>query len=263
MKTNRQAYSLIELLVSCAVFLILIGVTLQIFKTVSHISDASQRRMETMKQAMSALERVSYDLHEAVHSGSANLLVIKNADPCGNDALVFVATVASSSTPESPRLLSVVKYSIAEKTSGTPDFGGWPTIPAFSRTVRPLSWSDDLGAILPLSETTSATAVASGSTQQVSPGVIRYGICFQRWDGSIVANPPSDPAQVRALICGIVAIDKIAATRLSAAQRTTLASQFATLKDGERPFSVWKNSLNTLPQATRETVRIYEQVISI
>jgi type II secretory pathway pseudopilin PulG len=260
---GRAGFTLLEMMVSCVVFMLLSALLLQVFGTISKANDGTHRRSEILGQAIGALERVNYDLKSAVRSGGANMAVLKSVDSDHNDALIFVSSVSSAGTPAATRNLSVVEYGITAKPAGDPDFSGWPDVPAFSRTVRTFAWGDDLGSLLPFTSITAAAAVAGGTTQQISPGVIRCEICFQLWDGSVVAAPPSDWSQVRALVCGIVVVDRKTAASLVAAGQPDLASYFPKADDGQLPCAAWNGVIAKLPPAARQTVRIYEYTLSI
>ncbi len=253
-----------EMLVSCVVFSILDGLLLQAFNSISATSNLSQSRAEILRQAIGALERVNDDLTALVQTGEWKMLVIKGSDASGkNDALIFLGPVSAPVQPAGPRNLSLVRYGIDERSPGAPSFGGWPSMPAFSRTVKPFAWSDDLGSLLPITEASAASALGSAAPQQIAPGVIRYEICFQLWDGTIAAEEPSDKTSIRAIICGIVVVDKDAISQLPGAQRESLAAQFPKVAPHQRPLEAWQGVIEKLPSSVRKTIRIYEQTISI
>lgn len=256
-----RAFTLIEMLASCTVFTVLSLLLLQISATVSSTVKSSQAISEVLRQAIGALERVTYDLNDLVQSGDWKLLVVKGTGAAGNDSLIFLAPVDAATQPTGPRQLSLVRYGIEDRAAGVPSFGDWPAMPAFSRAVRPFAWNDDLGAYLPLTEATADAALGGTQSQQIAPGVIRLEVCFQLWDGSITASEPSDATSIRALICGVVVVDRQAAVRLSATDRANLPSLFPKAKDAQRPLEAWRDSIGNLPPIARKTVRTYEQTI--
>jgi type II secretory pathway pseudopilin PulG len=251
------------MLVSCTVFAVLSVMLLQVFSTISLSANSSKARSEVLRQAIGALERVNYDLDGIVQSGDWSLLVVKGTGTAGNDSLIFLAPVNASQQPAGPRQLSLVRYAIENRTADSPSFGGWPAMPAFSRAVRPFSWNDDLGAYLPFSEVTAETALIGTESQQIAPGVIRYEVCFQLWDGTITATEPTDTTTIRALICGIVSLDRQTAIKLSSAQLESLPTLFPKARDSQRPLEAWSGSIEHLPLVARKTVHIYEQTIPL
>ncbi len=253
-----RAFTLIELLAACAIFMVLIVMATQVFGSVSSTAALAQRRLEILKQVVGAMERLRFDLQGLVTTGEARLWVEKNENG-GSDALYFAAPVAASASPADPRKLSVVRFGIEPRPDGAPSDNGWPDEAAFSRTVFPVEWNEDLGPVF----SGKALPAAKGETQQISPGLIRYEICFQLWDGTISATAPDDWRDIRALICGVVAIDRRAANLLSPDQLRALPDHFPDPKNGQRPSEAWAGSLDGLPKPVRETLRIYEEVISI
>lgn len=260
---SRGAFTLVEILVAGAVFAILAGLLLQVFGSLTASTSSSQARSEALRQAIGALERVDRDLAGFVQSGKWKLLVVKGTGASGNDSLVFLAPVSTAKLPAAPRQLSLVRYGIESRAADTPSFGGWPEMPAFSRTARTFSWDDDLGAYLPFTESAANAALSGAEPQQIAPGVIRCEVCFQLWDGSIVAEEPADPAGIRAIICGIVAVDRQSVAKLSASERDSVASRFPKAGLHQRPLEAWRGSIEQLPPAVRKTIHVYEQTISI
>lgn len=259
----NSAFTLIELLAACAVFAILAALLLQVLGSVTASTSSSRARSEVLRQAIGALERVHRDLAGLVQSGKWKLLVVKGSGSAGNDALVFLAPLNAARQPAAPRQLSLVRYGIDPRAAGAPSFGEWPEMPAFSRTARAFSWGDDLGAYLPFTESKAKAALSAAEPQQIAPGVIRYEVCFQLRDGSIVTDEPADPASIRALICGVVAVDRQSIARLPAAERDGVASRFPKAQPNQRPLEAWRGSIEQLPPAVRQTIHIYEQTIPI
>ncbi len=259
----RGAFTLVELLVSTAVFAILAALLLQVFGSVTASAKASRARTEVLRQAVGALERLHRDLSGLVQSGKWKLLVVKGDGVAGNDAIIFLAPLPAAHVPEAPRRLSLVRYGIEPPPAGAPSPGDWPGVPAFARTARAFSWNDDLGSFLPLTEAAAGTALANVEPQQIAPGVIRYEICFQLRDGSIVAEEPADPTTIRALICGIVAVDRQSLARLPEGERESVAARFPKVQSNQRPLEAWRGAVDQLPSAVRQTIHVYEQTISI
>ncbi len=241
------------------------GLLMQVLGSVSRNSDASQRRLEVLRQAISAIQRVEFDLRDSIHTGGAGILVKKGGAGNINDELYFVAPVTATKNGGDPRKLSLVKYGVESPGTQQPSFGQWPDMPTLSRTVRPYGWADYVSDIFPLSASSVADAVRDGDTQKISPSIIRYEICFQQWNGTIVNQPPKkDWSSVRALLISVVAIDRKAASRLTQGERDSLASKFEKPReDGDRPAEQWNDVIGNLPQSVREGIRIYEQTISI
>ena len=255
---GRRAFTLIELLAACVAFAILITMLLQVFGSVSTTAGLAQRRLEILKQVVGAMERMRFDLQGLLANGNARLWVEKNENGV-SDALYFAAPVAASSRPQDARKLSLVRFGIEPRPPGSPSGTGWPETEALSRTVFPVGWDEDIGPVF----SGKAKPAAKGETQQIAPGLVRYEVCFQLWDGAISATAPEDWRDIRALICGVVAIDRVAASRVSANQLRSLAGHFPDPKPGQRPAEAWAGSLDGLPKPIRETLRVYEEVISI
>lgn len=262
---QSRGFTLVELLAATAVFILLMGLLMQVLGSVSRTSDASQRRLEVLRQAIAALQRVEFDLRDSLHTGGAGILVKKGVVGAGNinDELYFLAPVTGVRSVADPRKLSLVKYGV-DSPSGQPSFGQWPDMPTLSRTVHPYGWDDYVSNILPLTLSSVANVASPDETQKISPSIIRYEICFQKWDGTITNLPPTDPSTVRALVIGVVAIDRKAASRLTQGERDSLASKFEKPRtDGITPSAAWNGNIGNLPQSVREGIRIYEQTISI
>ncbi len=262
-RSHTRAFTLIELLAATAVFILLMGLLMQVLGSVSSTSDLSQRRLEVLRQAITALQRVEFDLRDTIRTGGSGIFVSKGGSGNINDELYFLAPVSGSTSPTEPRKLSLVKYGVDAPGTQQPSFGQWPEMPALSRTVVPFGWKDDVGKLFPLTSSSAASAASGGDTQQISPSIIRYEICFQQWNGTITSQPPSDWSSVRALLVGVVAIDRKAASRLTQGERDSLASKFEKPGANDRPSAKWNDVIGNLPQSVREGIRIYEQTISI
>lgn len=261
---QQRAFTLVELLAATAVFVLLMGLLMQVLGSVSSTSDLSQRRIEILRQAISALQRVEFDLRDTIRTGGSGIFVVKGGSGNINDSLYFLAPVSASTGPSGdPRKLSLVRYGVASPATGQPSFGQWPEMPALSRTVKPFGWDDDIGTLLPLTASGAEDVLSKGDIQQISPGIIRYEICFQQWDGTITSQPPSSWSSVRALLIGVVAIDRKAASRLTQGERDSLALKFDKPGNNDRPSAKWNGVIGNLPQSVREGIRIYEQTISI
>ncbi len=263
-RRDIRAFSLLEMLAASAVLSVLMVLLIQVLGTLSTTSSSSQRRSEMMKQAIGAFERVHFDLKERIQTGGTSILVVKGDSASVNDTLWFIAPVSASvnHTPNEPRKLSLIRYGIQPRPSGQPGFDGWPDMSVFSRSVVPFAWGNNIGNFLPLTSSQVSSAVGDAETQSVSPSIIRFEICFQKWDGTVVDNPPDDFSAVRALIFGMVSVDKNAVGRLTSSERAALAAKFPKPSNNQRPASAWNSVVASLPSNLKATLRIYEQTIS-
>ncbi len=255
-----------ELLVACVVFAIMVTLVLQSFGAISGTAKFSQRRLETLKQVMSALERVRFDIGQGARTGGLSPYVIKDTDDAGNDALFFVGPVDAASAPEDARRLSIVRYGVQSRSAGTPDFTGWPDLPGFAQTIHPFGWNEDLGRILPWSTASADEALSRETPQLIAPGVFRFEVSFELWDGRVSSRAPDDWKTVRALVLSVAVFDKKAAFVLTPQQRQDLAAMFPNVNDGLRPADVWRlptSRMQSLPLPVRETLHVYEKIVAL
>lgn len=253
-------FTLVELLVAGAVFILMTTVILQLFGSVATTSNVSQRRLDILKQATSALDRLAFDVRNHLRTGGVTLLVRKDADGVGNDEVVFAAPVSSYAQTGNERQMAIVRYGIAARPQGSVDLTGWSTEDGFSREIEPLQWADQVEAKLTAA---GASGFSATGSQQVAPGVIRLEVAFQLWDNSIVSTPPADMLQARALVVAVVALDKKAANSLSASELKALPARFGNASNNQRPSENWQGTLGDLPAPVRETLHVYEKTIPL
>lgn len=264
---NRRRISgltLVELLVSCAVFAMLLVLLLQAFGTIASTTRHSRVRNELLRQAITTVERISHDLARVVRTGGLKLVITSTGI---NDSLAFVGEVDSANLPANPRRLSIVRFGVSPLPQDAPALGDWPSGPVFSRDVLPLDWADDLSGILPFSDATVSSLLnqTTGDVdrQQISPGVIRFEARFQLHDGSTTTVAPVSPSELRAIIIGIVVIEKNTFQRLSSSERDSLPAAFPKIVAPQRPLEIWQNALNQLPPSLQSGIQIYEHTLSL
>ena len=212
----HAAFTLVELLVSMVVVVLIVVMYAQIIGGASTSIRRSSKGMDSDQAALVTLDRIGTSIKGMVSSGSATLVVIKNASATNNasDGLAMVtngrvrsrvAKTASSIDVSDSSNIRFGARGFCIMGTANPDASTNPLTPV-------LNWGDGTTTFVPPSGTTAYVAgtplqalsgAVSDVTNQingnvitsptleftpVSPSIFRFEVCFLLSDGSIASG---------------------------------------------------------------------------
>jgi len=271
--TPGPAFTLVELLVTMAVFALLIVAVAQLVSSASVVTKLSQKHMDADSQARLVFDRMAGDIAKIVKRPDVDYYFQKKS---GNDAMFFYS--------EAPAFFRTLNAATDADSVG---LIGYRINPAFQleRLGKQLSWTGSAAESLPGSMVFSSVpadgsrldevwgqTLADGSTDSdyhvLSESVCRMEICFQKTNGEYVG--PSLTRSLNgysAIVVALVILDP------QSQQITTPSAVAAAFDDptnddlsGNSPMLIagkWNAKLEAglsgIPPAAASQIRIYQR----
>ncbi len=241
-----RGFTMIELLVSCAVLALMVTVLASTFSHFVGLTSNSGRRLESNNQMRSVFDRMSFDLASCIRNGGVVMEFKKNEQAANgedtqNDAMIFLTDARTSSESRFAR--------VAYEVFG--DENGATARKFFSlyRGVNPFLWTDDARDM----------KIAGAEWQPLGRGVFRMELSFLKTDGTLVANPPAQD-EIAAVICSTASLDESSLGKLSGDQIKDLITSLPDATDGVLPISNWTvDRLSSLPGFVAQNVRFAQR----
>jgi len=232
--SRSAAFSLIEILVACAVLALIVVLLAATFSNFANVTSVSGRRMESGNQSRTVFDRLELDLASSIRSSGVEIKFFKNDS--GNDELAFLAnarpvTVNAATTPR----MAKIGYEVPSANTGLDLAGRY----SLSRDTEPFSWNDSAVSFLSTGTNSGlipfSTLITSAAQQQMlGRGIFRFELSFLKTDGTIKATAP-DFSEVAAIICSTAALDESTIAKLTAGQMTDLMDALGDSVDGSLP----------------------------
>jgi len=244
-RRSQRAFSLIEVLVAATVFAILLALFLQMTSGASELTGRTKRRMDSLVDARSALDRVGFDLDQRVRDTAVPVLAEKLA---GSDALTFYAASQAGNTN---RPVSAVSYRVKDHL--------------IQRGVQATGWT---GTNLVAYQPSILTKPAEADYDSLATAVFRMECSFLlKSTRSLSSSPPASWDDVAAILIAVAVMDRREFDRLSAADIEALSSAFPDAVDGSPMLPAWNTALSGLPgivpTQAAAAVRIYQRCFSL
>ena len=220
MSKSKDAFTIVELLVSIAVLVVLVLLVSQLFSSAASVTTSGNKRMTAEAQLRPLFDRMAVDFSQMLKRADIDYyLKSPSSVQPGNDQLAFYSTVSGyypSSGSQSP--ISLVGYRI-NSVSGTTAFN------RLERMSKGLVWNgvsatDTPVVFLPLTITATWPTATNGSAdsdyEQVAPYVFRFEYYYllkngnysvTPWDASAGHSTVSGMQDVAAIFVAIAAID--------------------------------------------------------
>jgi type II secretory pathway pseudopilin PulG len=276
-ETNRsRGFTLVEILVAEAIFLVLLFVVIQLIFGVIQTAEAQKKRMDALGDERQSLDRLSLDWAGRVRRSDVTGIFTKQS---GNDQISFLTQVQAYS---GARHLAWVTYQVntvsqvikGSQTSSTS---------ALMRGILGYNWasSDTTGAANPLMTFPLATpTLAASNYEPLANTVFRLEFCFlQQVPAGSVTTPftvnnalnLNSPTLVGVVVT-VAALDQQSRQILTQSQLTSLASALPRVTtDGQNPQSVWLTAINGsgfataagVPQTVASAVRVFQRILYI
>lgn len=239
---KRSGFTLVEMLVSMAVFLAVASIMGAILGNVATSGRRNEGQQRISSAFRTATDRFQADWQGAVRHRGYLPVFEKNE---GNDQAHFYSQVRTPRmTTDIGRLVRVSYFvDLSDAVSAM-------------REVEPVGWESLMDSPVPSSAPPPGVVVEAAGT-----GIFRMEIAFQRDDGQLTAAPPPDLTKLRALVIGYAALDPDSLSRLSTTQRAALAGMLSDCPDtGALPGDDWKPAdFAEMPPFIAENVRFYQR----
>lgn len=243
----RDAFTMIELLVSCAVLALVVTVLASTFSQFVGLTSNSGRRLESYNQMRSVFDRISFDLASCIRNGAVVMEFRKNQQAANgadtrNDSMSFLTDARTSGA--SSRFARVTYEVFSDENTATAR-----KLFSLYRGVNPFLWTDN----------TRDMKIAGTDWQPLGRGVFRMELSFLKTDGTLVANPPPQD-EIAAVICSTASLDESSLGKLSEGQIEELISLLPDAEDGVLPVSNWTaGKVSSLPPFVTQNVRFAQR----
>lgn len=244
---SPAAFSLIEILVACAVMALLVALLASAFSGFASVTQSSGGRLDANNQVRTTFDRLGFDLASSVRNADLRIDFRKNAqadDAAGtmNDSLVLLADARST---EAGARLARVGYEVGPSA----DVGGSDCL---LRCVEPFLWTDS---------TLNTGLTGAGEKQPLGRGIFRFELSFLKTDGTLVASPPAAD-EISAVICAAASLDYGTLAKLPGmgVGMSDLAAALPDAVDGKLPLSDWSPGVfSNLPRPVIQNTRFHQR----
>jgi prepilin-type N-terminal cleavage/methylation domain-containing protein len=262
-----RAFTLLELMVAMAVFLLLAVLLASMVGNVSTAWTRSREKMDTFAKGRALMNHLQQELKAAVFRDDLA------AFPGTNFAFYTMSLSHDAASlaqgPADARSLSFVSYANGDAASGRP---------VLSRTDKPYFYAIAGSPDAPLWIASGANAAPSGSiTRQLCEGVYRFRWAFVQENGEISDAFSKDPANpTRAVQVSLVVLSEQAEDMMEdvpglRTKLEDLLDQVLTPQSGQgwSPKTDWDVLLESgpdmqnFPSQVRNGIRTYERVIPV
>lgn len=266
-RVRPRAFTLIEILVAMAVFLLIALLVVQMSDSTMLITNHSERRIGADGNALLAIDRISADLARAIVRSDLPWRVQKQS---GNDRFAFFAYARAY---EPGRGISKIGYRVEDSM--------------LQRGVQAASWDNSGPAALTFIPDGTAgipdyLEIDEANFEFLDPNIFRLEISFLNAEGDIVSEPayagdglvdfaPSRRAEPRdrvlALIVTVASVDERARNLIDPEELSGLSGKFPDAISGKSPMQTWQEYLSDggtgLSQPAREAIRFKQRHIPI
>lgn len=257
MKTRRLAWSrgftLIEVMVAFAVFLLLVLLVTQLITETSRNTVRENNKMDALGDTRQALDRFGLDWAARVRRADVDWQVSQGAD---NDAVTLLSQVPAY---EGARKLAAVSYRINADTL------------VLERGTLGYDW-DGTGAKLSFSTNATVPNVPAGASYEtLSPTIFRMSLSFlDKQSGRWTNAPPGalNSDQLGGVVVSVAALDERNRGLLSNTQLKALSAALGDPVGTNNPLTVWTEKLNDpgfasglgLPLSAVGEVRLHQRI---
>ena len=278
MVKRRQAFTVVELLVSVAVLVSLVLLVSRLFNSATNITTLGNKRMDLEAQLRPLFDRMAADFSQIPKQSDIDYYFKSSANTQpGNDQMAFYSSVPGyypGTGSQSP--ISVVAYRI-NSTAGSTDFN------RLERLSKGLVWAavstaDTPLVFLPLTISVNWPAAANANPDSdyelIGPYVFRFEYYYLLKNGTLSVDPWDASAghtsiggmqDVTAISVTMAAIDPKSRILISDSQMSTLADSLPDFAASMRPGELegkWQHVLDGttgMPRPAIAGIRIYNR----
>jgi type II secretory pathway pseudopilin PulG len=244
-------FTLIEMLVACAVLMLMVVFIAQIISMSSNSISATSHRMDAMSEGRLVLDRIGTDLASRLRRSDVPVRFEKNS---GNDRLTFYSEVPSY---DGVRRASLVEYRIGTEPASREHI--------LERGVAGTQWSGPTSVAF---GQTAVPTIEMAGFDILSPGVLRLEYCYVGEDGK-VSNTASDLTKVKAIVVGVAVLDEANRKITNSGDLDRITNDLSDVEEGKTPLETWQAamSLDTfasgVPQKAKQNVRLFQRLYEV
>jgi type II secretory pathway pseudopilin PulG len=284
---NRSvAFTLVEVLVAEAVFLILMLVVVQLIFGVIQTAAAQKKRMDSLDDARQSLDRLSLDWAGRVRRGDVLGSFTRQSASSQNAPNAQISFLTQAQAYTGARHLSWVTYAVTNITQVNQGSQA-STTPALVRGIIGYNYSTTDGSSNPLlTFPAGASAPSIPGTLPVDPlanTVFRVEYCFLQQVPTTVPPATTTSAfttnslnlastNLVGVVVAVAALDQQSRQVLTQAQLVALGNALPSVADGQSPQAVWTTSINNgtfataaaaagVPQSAANAVRVFQRIL--
>jgi len=289
---REVAFTLVEVLVAEAIFLILLLIVMQLIFGALQATTAQKKRMDELGDARQSLDRLSLDWAARVRRSDLFASFKHDTSSSANAANAQISFFTQEPAYSGARHLSWVNYAVTNVTQVTQGSVS-STAPALVRGILGYNWaaSDPTGASNPLL-TLPATAPTSTVTfDPLASTVFRFDYCFLQQvtttgTSPFTTNNPSDtgnPADANVnltstnivgIVVAVASLDQQSRQIVSQAQLVTMGQSLPAITNGGTPQAQWVSAINTgafatsvkaagVPASVANAVHVYQRILYV
>jgi len=292
MKTTRRhsqrevAFTLVEVLVAEAIFLILLLVVMQLIFGALQTTTAQKKRMDELCDARQSLDRLSLDWASRVRRDDIYALFQRQTATGTNAANAQVGFFSQMQAYTGARHLSWVSYGINNVTQVTQG-SLTTTAPALERGILGYNWSasDASGAGNPLLTFPAQAPTATVTFDPLANTVFRFDYCFLQQvpapstattSSAFTTNPnlTLTSSNLVGIVVAVASLDQQSRQLVSQAQLVAMGNAL-TISDGQTPQAQWVTAINSgsfaatakssagVPASVANAVHVYQRILYV
>jgi len=290
---QRQAFSLVELLVAMAVMAMILVLFAKIVSDSTRLSSHTKKRLGNSASAGAIISIMANDITHMVQRPDVEIKVIKNQ---GNDEIYFLSetpgALPTGAKPEDMCGASLVGYRISSKENSPTLSPG--QLNMIQRLAHPLTWVELKSGLLPM-RIGDLLSDIHPEEWQVLGGVFRLELAFSLTDGRALSDLPTQtysylkasdtepigytqgtlqdikcPGLLHSIQVGLAFLDEESRKLIPDSNADTLfgsfSKTFSDANDNDGQISNWKSELNNMaagPAKIREAIDVYQTVIPV
>jgi type II secretory pathway pseudopilin PulG len=282
---EKVAFTLVEVLVAEAVFLILMLVVVQLIFGVIQTAATQKKRMDSLDDARQSLDRLSLDWSGRVRRSDVLGAFSRQTASSQNSPNAQISFLTQVQAYSGARHLSWVNYAVTNMTQVNQGSQG-TTTPALVRSIIGYNFSAADGGSVPLMTFPAGASAPATGTPTVEPlanTVFRVEYCFLQQIPATV--PPAtttsafttnslslNSTNLVGVVVAVAALDQQSRQVLTQSQLVALGNALPNVNDGQSPQAVWTSSINNgtfaaaakaagVPPVVANAVRVFQRVL--
>lgn len=293
-KRGAAGFTLAEILVAEAIFLILLLLVMQIIFGALQTVGAQKKQMDALDDARQSLDRLSLDWSSRVRRGDIAAVFTHQSASTSNAANAQISFLTEVPAYSGARHLAWVFYGVNNVTQVNQGSQTALT-PGLVRGILGYNWSsgDSTGTANPLM-TFPAQDPTTANTPTVEPlanTVFRFDYCYLLSTASpgkspFTINNPTDtanPADTQVnlsstnlvgVVVAVASLDQQSRQVLTQAQLVALGNDLPAVTDGQSPQALWTTAINNgtfaanakvagVPASVANAVRVFQRVLYV
>ncbi|HEX4140256.1 MAG TPA: type II secretion system protein [Candidatus Methylacidiphilales bacterium] len=286
------AFTLVEVLVAEAIFLILLLVVMQLIFGALQATTAQKKRMDELGDARQSLDRLSLDWTGRVRRSDLLASFSRQVVSSTNAANAQISFFTQEPAYSGARHLSWVSYAINNITQVNQG-SQTTTSPALERGILGYNWaaSDPTGAANPLLTLPASAPTGTVTFDPLASTVFRFDYCFLQQvtttgTSPFTTNNPSDTANpadpnvnlsstnIVGIVVAVASLDQQSRQIVSQAQLVTMGQSLPAITNGGTPQAQWVSAINTgtyatsvksagVPTSVANAVHVYQRILYV